>query len=176
MFEFREIKNPTDNGHTHHIYFKGKLFAKKAYRYNDGFYYDDNVELSKDDLLSLPFSDLPDNFYLHQTDKNIYMEFVFGGATRKGDLLEFDFWHEILQPDTTIDMLGFIYFFILLTKTNPFLRSKIDDINLEVHYKCKPKGTIGEAYKMAVVELVRVCQMAEAKVKETELLFSANKN
>ncbi|MBI3501740.1 MAG: hypothetical protein HY063_08090 [Bacteroidetes bacterium] len=176
MFEFREIKNTGENQPTHHVYFKGKLFAKKAYRYRDGFYYDDNVELSKDDFMSLSFSALPDNFYLYQTDKNLYKEFVFGGAERKGDWLQFDFWLEILQPDSTVDMLGFIYFFILLVKTNPFLSSNIDDINLDVHYKCKPTGIVGEAYKMAVAELVRVCRMAEAKVKETELLFSVNKN
>src|SRR3990170_1189314 len=105
MFEFREINNPTDKQYTHRVYFKGKLFAKKAYRTRDGFDYDDIAELSKDDFMSLPFSDLPDNFYLHQTDKIAYREFVFGGAMRKGDWLEFDFWLEILQPDTTMNML-----------------------------------------------------------------------
>ena len=122
MFEFKEIKNSNGKMFTHHVHFKGKLFAKGAYRNRKGgIYYEDDVELSEEEFMAIPFTDFPDNFYLRHYIKKAYKEFSFGGAERKGNLLEFNFWADTSQPlgnNSKPNRFGFFFFLELLAKKN----------------------------------------------------------
>jgi len=172
MFEFKEIKNSKGKEYTHHIYFKGKLFAKQAYRNKKGrFYYQDNVELNEKVFMAIPFSDFPDNFYLHNYKKDAYKEFAFGGAERKGNLLELNFWigiDDFAENNPESDMFGFFFFLKLLAKKSSGIKFKFDDVTVDINYLCKSTGTIGDAYKEAIRELDRLYISVLKKVKEEE--------